>query len=204
MRVRFAPSPTGQLHVGNARTALFNWLLARGHGGTFILRIEDTDAERSTRESEAAILARSALARARLGRGAGRRRRARARTASRSGCTSTRRTRRSCSPAGDAYYCFCSTAQLEADRQAALAAGRPPRYAGTCRRLSPRAGARRGSRRASGRRSASACPSDRDVVFQDVVRGDVRFQHRRHRRSGHRPLRRHARPTTSPSSSTMR
>src|ERR1041384_3738948 len=56
MRVRFAPSPTGQLHVGNARTALFNWLLARGRGGTFILRIEDTDAERSTRESEAGIL----------------------------------------------------------------------------------------------------------------------------------------------------
>ena len=56
MRLRFAPSPTGQLHVGNARTALFNWLLARGSGGTFVLRIEDTDVERSTRESEAAIL----------------------------------------------------------------------------------------------------------------------------------------------------
>ena len=56
MRVRFAPSPTGNLHVGNARTALFNWLLARGNGGTFILRIEDTDVERSTLESEAAIL----------------------------------------------------------------------------------------------------------------------------------------------------
>src|SRR5512132_959280 len=56
MRVRFAPSPTGQLHVGNARTALFNWLLARGQNGTFILRIEDTDAERSTRESETAIM----------------------------------------------------------------------------------------------------------------------------------------------------
>src|SRR5881296_3398114 len=56
MRVRFAPSPTGQLHVGNARTALFNWLLARGQGGTFILRIEDTDQERSTKESERAIL----------------------------------------------------------------------------------------------------------------------------------------------------
>ena len=56
MRVRFAPSPTGHLHVGNARTALFNWLLARRHGGTFVLRIEDTDSERSTRESEAAIL----------------------------------------------------------------------------------------------------------------------------------------------------
>ena len=56
MRVRFAPSPTGQLHVGNARTALFNWLLAHGKDGTFVLRIEDTDAERSTRESELSIL----------------------------------------------------------------------------------------------------------------------------------------------------
>src|ERR1700746_2580229 len=56
MRVRFAPSPTGQLHVGNARTALFNWLLARAQSGTFVLRIEDTDVERSTRDSEAAIL----------------------------------------------------------------------------------------------------------------------------------------------------
>jgi glutamyl/glutaminyl-tRNA synthetase len=55
LRVRFAPSPTGHLHVGNARTALFNWLLARGAGGTFILRIEDTDVERSTRASESAI-----------------------------------------------------------------------------------------------------------------------------------------------------
>ena len=53
MRVRFAPSPTGHLHVGNVRTALFNWLLARGQKGTFILRIEDTDVERSTLESDA-------------------------------------------------------------------------------------------------------------------------------------------------------
>ena len=57
MRLRFAPSPTGHLHVGNARTALFNWLAARHARGTFILRIEDTDTERSTRESEDAILA---------------------------------------------------------------------------------------------------------------------------------------------------
>jgi nondiscriminating glutamyl-tRNA synthetase len=57
MRFRFAPSPTGHLHVGNARTALFNWLAARRAGGTFILRIEDTDMERSTRESEDAIRA---------------------------------------------------------------------------------------------------------------------------------------------------
>ena len=53
IRVRFAPSPTGHLHVGNARTALFNWLLARGQGGTFVLRIEDTDRERSTRSRSA-------------------------------------------------------------------------------------------------------------------------------------------------------
>ena len=56
MRVRFAPSPTGHLHVGNVRTALFNWLLARGNDGTFILRIEDTDVERSTADSDSMIL----------------------------------------------------------------------------------------------------------------------------------------------------
>ena len=54
VRVRFAPSPTGHLHVGGARTALFNWLFARGSGGTFIVRVEDTDRARSTRESERA------------------------------------------------------------------------------------------------------------------------------------------------------
>ena len=56
MRVRFAPSPTGALHIGGARTALYNWLLARGSGGTFVLRIEDTDRERSTPENVAQIL----------------------------------------------------------------------------------------------------------------------------------------------------
>ena len=55
MRVRFAPSPTGHLHLGGARTALFNYLMARRYGGTFILRIEDTDEERSTRESAQSI-----------------------------------------------------------------------------------------------------------------------------------------------------
>ena len=55
-RVRFAPSPTGYLHVGGARTALFNWLYARRHGGTFVLRIEDTDAERSSDEMVSGIL----------------------------------------------------------------------------------------------------------------------------------------------------
>ncbi|MGD9141221.1 MAG: glutamate--tRNA ligase family protein, partial [bacterium] len=55
-RTRFAPSPTGALHVGGARTALFNWLFARHTGGAFVLRFEDTDAERSSEESEAALL----------------------------------------------------------------------------------------------------------------------------------------------------
>ena len=56
VRVRFAPSPTGFLHIGSARTALFNWLLARRHNGVFVLRIEDTDIERSTEEAKQAIL----------------------------------------------------------------------------------------------------------------------------------------------------
>ncbi len=56
MRVRFAPSPTGALHIGGARTALYNWLLARGQGGTFVLRIEDTDRARSTPENVEQIL----------------------------------------------------------------------------------------------------------------------------------------------------
>ena len=56
VRVRFAPSPTGYLHIGGARTALYNWLYARKHNGTFVLRIEDTDEERSTRESIDEIL----------------------------------------------------------------------------------------------------------------------------------------------------
>ena len=164
MRVRFAPSPTGQLHVGNARTALFNWLLARGSGGTFILRIEDTDAERSTRESEAAIL--RDLRWLGLDWDEGPTSAARAvRTASPSGLhlyqsyakeLLARRMRRTTASA--------RPAQLDADRQAALAAGRPARYAGTCRRLS-REQARRAHRaRASVRRSASASRTSRDVV----------------------------------------
>src|SRR4051794_17401723 len=136
MRVRFAPSPTGQLHVGNARTALFNWLLARGSGGTFILRIEDTDVERSTRESEAAIMADLRWLGLDWNEGP--------ETGGSHG--PYRQSERlhlyqsyakELLAAGSAYFCFCSTAQLDAERQDALAAGRPAVYAGTCRRLSP-------------------------------------------------------------------
>jgi glutamyl-tRNA synthetase/nondiscriminating glutamyl-tRNA synthetase len=173
MRLRFAPSPTGHLHVGNARTALFNWLLARGQGGTFILRIEDTDVERSTRASEAKILEdlrwmgltwdegveaggehgpyrqseRLAIYRAHT---------------------------EQLLDSGHAYRCFCSAETLEAERQAQLAAGLPPRYAGTCRGLDSSEAARR---HAAGEAAVVRLkvPAGRDVAFQDLVRGTVTF-----------------------------
>jgi glutamyl-tRNA synthetase/nondiscriminating glutamyl-tRNA synthetase len=172
MRLRFAPSPTGQLHVGNVRTALFNWMLARRHGATFILRIEDTDRERSTLESERAMIedlrwlgfdwdegpdvggpyapyrqsermsGYDAAAKDLLDRGC-------------------------------AYRCFCSPAQLDAERQAALAAGSPPRYSGRCRVLD---GAESARRVAAGEPAAIrfAVPAgEREITFRDIVRGDV-------------------------------
>src|SRR4051812_14287027 len=174
MRVRFAPSPTGQLHVGNARTALFNWLLARGSGAAFILRIEDTDAERSTRESEAAIvrdlrwLGLDWDEGPDIGGAHGPYRQSERLHLYQSYA-------KELLSAEAAYYCFCTTAQLDADRQDALANGRPARYAGTCRRLSRE---QADARVASGERPAIRfrVPDERDVVFTDAVRGDVRFQ----------------------------
>ena len=173
MRVRFAPSPTGHLHVGNARTALFNWLLARGQGGTDILRIEDTDVDRSTRESEASMIADLRW----LGldwdegpdiggpRGPYRQSERLHLYQSYAGELLN---------AGAAYHCFCTVAQLEAERQEALAAGRPARYAGTCRRITREQAE---ARIAAGERPAIRfrVPEGRDVVFTDAVRGDVRF-----------------------------
>jgi len=174
MRVRFAPSPTGNLHVGNARTALFNWLLARGNGGTFILRIEDTDVERSTLESEAAILRDLNWLGLTwdegpdVGGGRGPYRQSERLNLYASYAQELL-------AAGHAYHCFCSIAQLDTERQSALAEGRPARYAGTCRRLTREQAE---ARIAAGERAAIRfrVPEDRDVVFEDVVRGDVRFQ----------------------------
>lgn len=173
MRLRFAPSPTGQLHVGNARTALFNWLLARGSGGAFLLRIEDTDVERSTLQSEASILddlrwlgltwdegpdiggtvgpyrqsERQAIYRTHLDALLARRL---------------------------AYRCFCSPDQLESERKAMLEAGRPARYSGRCRDLAP---ADVDARIAAGARAAIRfrVPDVQEIVFDDAVRGAVRF-----------------------------
>jgi nondiscriminating glutamyl-tRNA synthetase len=173
MRVRFAPSPTGQLHVGNARTALFNWLLARGQGGAFILRIEDTDVARSTRESEAAILRDLRWLGLEwdegpdIGGSHGPYRQSERLHLYQSYA-------KELLAADHAYYCFCSATQLDAERQEALAAGRPALHACTCRRLSPEQAA---ARIAAGERPAIRfrVPEGREVIFTDAVRGDVRF-----------------------------
>jgi nondiscriminating glutamyl-tRNA synthetase len=173
IRVRFAPSPTGHLHVGNARTALFNWLLARHHGGTFILRVEDTDRERSTVASEEAIKAdlrwlgltwdEGVDAGGELGP---------YRQSERLGLYDEHTTR--LLESGHAYYCFCTPETLDAERQAALAAGQPPKYSGRCRTI-PLADAR--ARRDRGERPAVRLrvPADREVGFDDLVRGRVAF-----------------------------
>ena len=173
MRLRFAPSPTGQLHVGNARTALFNWLLARGAGGTFILRIEDTDMERSTRESERAIvddlrwMGLDWTEGIDAGGDHGPYRQSERLHIYRAHAVELM-------SRGHAYHCFCPADLLEADRQAALAAGRPPQYVGRCRDI-PRDQARR--RIDNGERAVIRfrVPPARDVVFSDIVRGEVRF-----------------------------
>ncbi len=173
MRVRFAPSPTGHLHVGNARTALFNYLMARGSGGTFILRIEDTDVGRSTRESEAAIL--EDLRWMGLGWDEGPDiggPHGPYRQSERLGVY--RDFAEKLVASGTAYHCFCSAEQLEANRQRALASGRPPKYPGTCRAT---AAATARERIARGEKAVVRfrVPEDRLVAFADLVRGEVTF-----------------------------
>ncbi len=173
MRVRFAPSPTGHLHVGNARTALFNWLLARGQHGTFILRIEDTDLERSTRESEQAILADLRWMGLQWDEGieaGGEFGPYRQSERMQSYVDHTNRLLAE----GKGYYCFCSAETLEAHRKSQLAAGLPPKYAGTCRNIAPAEAERR---KASGEAAVVRLrvPEGRDVTFNDVVRGPVTF-----------------------------
>ncbi len=161
VRTRFPPSPTGSLHIGVVRTALFNYLFARHHGGTFVLRIEDTDRERSTEEAVQVIL--DGLRWLGLDWDEGPyfqtqrfdlyRKHAEALLA-----------------AGRVYRCWCTKEELEARRDAALAAGRSPGYDRTCRdRTEPPAG-----------RSAFAlrfrAPLDGETAFDDAIRGRVVFQ----------------------------
>ena len=173
MRVRFAPSPTGQLHVGNARTALFNWLLAHGKDGTLVLRIEDTDAERSTRESELSIVEDLRWLGLHWDEGpdVG---------GAHGPYRQSERLHLYASYAnellagGHAYHCFCLPTKLESDRRDDLAAGRPPKYRGTCRNL-PADDVRR--RMDAGERPVVRfkVPEQVEVTFQDLVRGEVTF-----------------------------
>ena len=164
-RVRFAPSPTGYLHVGGARTALFNWLFARHTGGVFILRIEDTDFERSSEDMVQGILdgmrwlglewdegpffqsQRLPLYRA-----------------------TAERLRQS----GHAYYCFCTKEELEQRRTAAVAAGKPPMYDRRCRAIDPLAAYERVQAGEPGA-LRFAVPEGGVTAFDDAVFGRVEF-----------------------------
>jgi glutamyl-tRNA synthetase len=161
VRVRFAPSPTGHLHVGGARTALFNWLFARHHGGTFILRIEDTDRSRSTEENIDSIV--DALRWLELDWDEG------------PPVPGYRQTERldlyrahaaRLLASGGAYYCDCPPEQLEAERKAAEARKETFRYSGRCRARGLTAGALR-----------LRIPDSGTTVVQDLIHGPVVFDH---------------------------
>jgi glutamyl-tRNA synthetase len=157
---RFAPSPTGLLHVGGARTALFSWLYARRTGGRFILRVEDTDRERSTEEAVRVILEGMAW----LGL-----------DADEGPYYQTQRFDRyrevlaAMLKDGTAYHCYCTKQELEALRTQQIARKEKPRYSGTCRdRREPRPGVDPVVRFRN--------PQDGAVVVQDLVHGPVTFQ----------------------------
>ncbi len=160
VRVRFAPSPTGPLHIGSARTALFNYLFARHHGGEFLLRIEDTDRERSTEASTKGIL--DSLDWLGLPR---------------DGQTVFQSTRQSrhvevahaLLESGHAYYCFCTPEELERERERARAEGRVWRYDGRWRDRDP-ASAPPGVKPVIRLKA----PREGDTVVPDLVQGNVR------------------------------
>jgi glutamyl-tRNA synthetase len=167
---RFAPSPTGALHPGNARTALFSFLLARSGGGRCILRIEDTDRERGNDGFLGAQVSDLEWLGLAFDAGPGRD----------DGRGPYRQSERGAIYAGlferleregRAYPCYCTPAELDVARRAQLAAGKPPRYPGTCRELSA---AERSAREAAGQKPALrfAIPAAAATVrFDDLVRG---------------------------------
>lgn len=158
IRVRFAPSPTGYLHVGGARTALFNWLLARKQGGTFILRIEDTDVERSTKESVNAILEGMEWLGLDWDEG----------PYYQSDCFELYREHvQKLLDAGTAYKCYCSAEELEVRRELAMKEGRKPKYDGTCRERSDRPDAPYVVR--------FRAPQGGEVAFDDLIKGRIAF-----------------------------
>jgi len=169
VRVRFAPSPTGHLHVGNVRTALFNWLYARRQNGKFILRIEDTDTERSTKESENIIyddlnwLGLDWDEGPDCGGDAGPYRQSER-------LNIYRKYTDQLIQGGFAYYCFCTPEELEAQRKKAIDEKRPPRYDRRCLKLSDE----EVEKRLGEGMPASVrfkVPDDTSVFWYDVVKG---------------------------------
>jgi len=164
-RVRFAPSPTGYLHVGGARTALFNWLYARHYRGTLILRIEDTDAERSTPEMVEGILQGMRWLGLNWDEGP---------FFQTDRVETYRGVAATLLASEHAYYCFCSKEDLEIRRAQATAEGRPPRYDGTCRNISSEEAARRKSA-AEAAVVRFKVPQSGSTAFDDAVFGRVEF-----------------------------
>jgi nondiscriminating glutamyl-tRNA synthetase len=171
-RVRFAPSPTGNLHIGGARTTLFNWLYARQTGGTFILRIEDTDRARSTAEYEKTILQdlrwlglawdEGVETGGEFGP---------YRQVERQEANIYQPFIKKLLDSGQAYYCYCTTEQLDQDRKVAAAAGKNPVYSGRCCNLTT---TDRAAHERSGRLAVVRFKTPRkEVRFKDLVRGDV-------------------------------
>jgi len=154
---RFAPSPTGYLHVGGARTALFSWLYARKHGGNFILRIEDTDLERSTQESVNAILEGMAWLGLYYDQGP---------FYQTQRFDRYREIIRQLLAQGDAYYCYCSKEELEQMRNWQMANKEKPRYGGKCRDSGPLQEGREAVVRFKN-------PTEGLVLIQDWVKGDI-------------------------------
>jgi glutamyl-tRNA synthetase len=165
VRVRFAPSPTGYLHVGGARTALFNWLYARHVGGKLVLRIEDTDFERSSEEMVEGIVQGMKWLGLDWDEGP---------FFQSKRLPLYRATAEKLLQSGHAYYCFCTKEELEARRARAQAEGRTPKYDGVCRRLQKEEVERRG---AAGEACALrfAVPESGVTVIPDAVFGKVEF-----------------------------
>jgi glutamyl-tRNA synthetase len=174
-RVRIAPSPTGPLHIGTARTALFNYLYARRTGGTFVLRLEDTDLARNTVAFEEDIL--ENLHWLGIGWDEGPDSAGGEDRGPYAPYRQMQRTADHVAAATDllardlAYPCYCTSEQLDADRRAQEAAHEAPRYVGRCANLTPE---ERAAREASGLRPATRFRVKPGVVsWQDLVRGEV-------------------------------
>ena len=179
VRVRIAPAPTGHMHLGNARTALFNWLFARHHGGKFILRIDDTDEERSSEESIKAIL--DALRWLKMDWDEG---------PEVGGAYGPyiqsqridiyREYARKLAQEGKAYYCYCSREELAAEREEARKRGKPFRYSGRCKNLTEE---QRRRFESEGRvptirldLEAAWDSLEEKIVVDDLVLGEVEFK----------------------------